>query len=134
MITQKALYQILWNSGFKFMANPNCCFMIIAVTFFFSSQSSRGTVTCMTTYERFNLTSARCAFITYVRTRKMSKFLINQSILEILFKRFFLISSNFADYFSVCLHFRNWALTLSKAENSFARFGAHFSQPFKVSV
>ena len=26
------------------MANPNCCFMIIAVTFFFSSQSPRGTV------------------------------------------------------------------------------------------
>ena len=27
------------------MGNPNCCFMIIAVTFFFSSQSPRGTVT-----------------------------------------------------------------------------------------
>ena len=26
------------------MGNPNCCFMIIAVTFFFSSQSPRGTV------------------------------------------------------------------------------------------
>ena len=43
----------------------------------------------------------------------MSKFLINQSILEILFKRFFL---NFfqlciytTDHFSICLRFRNWA-------------------------
>ena len=26
------------------MGNPNCCFMIIAGTFFFSSQSPRGTV------------------------------------------------------------------------------------------
>ena len=26
------------------MGNPNCCFMIIAVAFFFSSQSPRGTV------------------------------------------------------------------------------------------
>ena len=29
------------------MANPNCCFMIIAVTFFFSSPSPRGTVNCL---------------------------------------------------------------------------------------
>jgi hypothetical protein len=29
------------------MGNPNCCFMIIAVTFFFSSQSPRGTVGCI---------------------------------------------------------------------------------------
>jgi hypothetical protein len=28
------------------MGNPNCCFMIIAGTFFFSSQSPRGTVKC----------------------------------------------------------------------------------------
>ena len=31
------------------MGNPNSCFMIIAVTFFFSSQSPRGTVTYLPT-------------------------------------------------------------------------------------
>ena len=29
------------------MGNPNCCFMIIAETFFFFSQSLRGTVKCL---------------------------------------------------------------------------------------
>ena len=31
------------------MGNPNCCFMIITGTFFFSSQSPRGTVTRVVT-------------------------------------------------------------------------------------
>ena len=33
------------------MGNPNCCFMIIAETFFFSSQSPRGTVS----YDTFEI-------------------------------------------------------------------------------